>query len=165
MAMSQPNRGLPDRGISQAYESQQTQETQPEPALPGQTDVHSNGQTAVRSNGTEPAAHTVHVSSPFQQLSMDRRHSWDEPRMHQARMLDSLGNEQAPGANRQFSLELTTYASIPVRDTQSGFRPPHRSAISAQIEMLSATLIHGDAILILWLAVSATQGGVMSSSL
>ena len=88
----------------------------------------------MRSNGQEPAAHEVHVSSPFQQLSLDRRHSWDEPRPLQARFLDSMGNEQAPGANRQFSLELTTYASIPVRDTQSRFRPPHRSDFTTYIK-------------------------------
>lgn len=87
-----------------------------EPSLPGQTDVQNSG------------AHEVHAS-PFQELSQDRRKSWDEPRPDRHVALDSAGNEQAPGANRQFSLELTTYASIPVRNTKSGFRPPHRSVL------------------------------------
>ena len=47
--------------------------------------------------------------------------------------VDALGNLQAPGAHRQFSLELTTYASIPVRAERSGFRPPHRSAAIVSI--------------------------------
>jgi len=100
-------------------------ETLPEPelsqaqTLPGQTDVEDTG--------PHIPAHQVHAS-PFQAVSLDRSHSWDEPRNQQPIALDSAGNEQAPGANRQFSLELTTYASIPVRNTKSGFRPPHRSA-------------------------------------
>ncbi|KAL3142839.1 hypothetical protein ABBQ38_003132 [Trebouxia sp. C0009 RCD-2024] len=88
-----------------------------EPSLPGQTEVQSSG--------AHMPAHQVHAS-PFQQLSKDRRKSWDEPRPDRPVVRDSAGNEQAPGANRQFSLELTTYASIPVRNTKSGFRPPHR---------------------------------------
>lgn len=84
------------------------------------------GQTGVQTNGPQILAHQV-SASPFQQLSLDRRKSWDEPHLDRLVLRDSAGNEQAPGANRQFSLELTTYASIPVRNTQSGFRPPHRS--------------------------------------
>lgn len=95
----------------------QAQQSGQELSLPGQTDVHSGG--------AQIPAHQTNAS-PFQQLSLDRRKSWDEPRPNRHVVRDSAGNEQAPGANRQFSLELTTYASIPVRNTQSGFRPPHR---------------------------------------
>ena len=91
-----------------------------EPSLPGQTEVQGGG--------AHLPAHQVHAS-PFQDLSQDRRKSWDEPRPDRPVVRDSAGNEQAPGANRQFSLELTTYASIPVRNTKSGFRPPHRSVL------------------------------------
>lgn len=96
----------------------QAQQADEEVSLPGQTDVQSDAPQIL-----------VHKmsASPFQQLSLDRRKSWDEPHLDRHVVRDSAGNEQAPGANRQFSLELTTYASIPVRNTQSGFRPPHRS--------------------------------------
>lgn len=96
----------------------QAQQADHELSLPGQTDTQASG--------PQIPAHQV-SASPFQQLSLDRRKSWDEPRLDRSVLRDSAGNEQAPGAHRQFSLELTTYASIPVRNTQSGFRPPHRS--------------------------------------
>ena len=108
----------PGRMVRTAQEPAQTQQPDVEPTLPGQTHAQSNG--------SHIPAHQVHAS-PFQQLSLDRRVSWDEPDLERHVPLDSAGNLQAPGANRQFSLELTTYASIPVRNTQSGFRPPHRS--------------------------------------
>ena len=114
MAVAQPDRMI--RNGQQQSQAQQLHDV--EPTLPGQTDVQGNG--------PQIPAHQVRAS-PFQQLSLDRRSSWDEPHMDRHVPLDSAGNEQAPGANRQFSLELTTYASIPVRNTKSGFRPPHRS--------------------------------------
>lgn len=98
-----------------------------EPSLPGQTEVQSSG--------AHMPPHQVHAS-PFQQLSKDRRKSWDEPRPDRPVVRDSAGNEQAPGANRQFSLELTTYASIPVRNTKSGFRPPHRSVLLSSVQTI-----------------------------
>lgn len=117
MAVTQPDRMIPNSGNQG---SAATPQPELEPSLPGQTDIESNG--------PQIPAHQVHAS-PFQQLSLDRRKSWDEPRMDRHVAFDSAGNEQAPGANRQFSLELTTYASIPVRNTKSGFRPPHRSVL------------------------------------
>lgn len=90
----------------------------------------TNTQAGPLPNGN--AQHQVYAS-PFQAVSMDRRASWDVGQdlpAAAARLrdvpVDSAGNLQAPGANRQFSLELTTYASIPVRAARSGFRPPHR---------------------------------------
>ena len=111
---------------SQTQQQSQAQQLDIEPTLPGQTDMPNSG--------AQIPAHQVHAS-PFQQLSLDRRGSWDEPHMDHHVALDSAGNQQAPGTNRQFSLELTIYASIPVRNTQSGFRPPHRS-----VQLLLASL-------------------------
>lgn len=110
MAVTRPTEMVPDGTHDEPDDAQ-------EPALPGQIGVHSFG--------PQIPAHQVHAS-PFQAISMDRSHSWDEPRNQRPIALDSAGNEQAPGAHRQFSLELTTYASIPVRNMKSGFRPPHR---------------------------------------
>ena len=110
MAVTRPTEMVPDGTHDEPDEAQ-------EPALPGQIGVHSFG--------PQIPAHQVHAS-PFQAISMDRSHSWDEPHNRRPIALDSAGNEQAPGAHRQFSLELTTYASIPVRNMKSGFRPPHR---------------------------------------
>ena len=103
---------------SAVIQNGQAQQQDQELSLPGQTDVQTHG--------PQIPAHQM-TASPFQQLSLDRRKSWDEPHLDRHVLRDSAGNEQAPGAHRQFSLELTTYASIPVRNTQSGFRPPHRS--------------------------------------
>ena len=65
----------------------QAQQSGQELSLPGQTDVHSNGPQI-------PAHQTS--ASPFQQLSLDRRKSWDEPRPNRHVVRDSAGNEQAP---------------------------------------------------------------------
>lgn len=93
-------------------------------------------------------------TSPFQAVSMDRRTSWDVrddlPAVGTGAgrrrnvPVDSMGNLQAPGANRQFSLELTTYASIPVRAECSGFRPPHRYIASAAFPGLCLTTSRTD---------------------
>lgn len=117
VATSHANAMIPDGTHAETADVPQPEAERP-PVLPGQTDSYPAG--------PQIAAHQVHAS-PFQAVSMDRKDSWDEPRASRANIaLDSMGNQQAPGANRQFSLELTTYASIPVRSSKSGFRPPHR---------------------------------------
>lgn len=120
VATSHANAMIPNGTHAETADVPQPQpEAERPPMLPGQIDSYPTG--------PQIAAHQVHAS-PFQAVSMDRKDSWDEPRASRANIaLDSMGNQQAPGANRQFSLELTTYASIPVRSSKSGFRPPHRS--------------------------------------
>ena len=129
VATSHANAMIPDGTHAETADVPQPEAERP-PVLPGQTDSYPAG--------PQIAAHQVHAS-PFQAVSMDRKDSWDEPRASRANIaLDSMGNQQAPGANRQFSLELTTYASIPVRSSKSGFRPPHRSAPLNLARLLSA---------------------------
>ncbi len=129
VATSHANAMIPNGTHAETADVPQPEAERP-PVLPRQTDSYSAG--------PQIAAHQVRAS-PFQAVSMDRKDSWDEPRASRANIaLDSMGNQQAPGANRQFSLELTTYASIPVRSSKSGFRPPHRSAPVRTACVLSA---------------------------
>lgn len=120
-----------------------TNQGQPSPGRPPLPPSNLNtAPPSTEQNGQAP--HRLYAS-PFQAVSMDRRASWDVrddlptggagQGRHRHRPVDALGNLQAPGANRQFSLELTTYASIPVRSERSGFRPPHRYVLPSRCQL------------------------------
>lgn len=136
MAVSHATAMVPNGTHSEESGAAPQPEPQHPPTLPGQVEPHLNG-----SGPQIPAHQHQALASPFQAVSMTRKASWDEPRISRAVQLDSAGNEQAPGANRQFSLELTTYASIPVRSSKSGFRPPHRSVCWFVLLMFARLLL------------------------